>query len=94
MNIPQRCVVIGASAGGLEALKDLVSRLPVDFPAPVFVVMHIAAHSPSVLPEILSSKGPLPAVHPEDGARIEPGTIYLCGPSRPPSPGRCRLGGG
>src|SRR5215218_2320033 len=47
-------VVIGASAGGVEALKTLVAGLPPDFPAAVFVVVHFPAYATSSLPGILS----------------------------------------
>jgi two-component system chemotaxis response regulator CheB len=70
-------VVVGASAGGMEALQKLVSRLPADFPGSVFVVWHLAPGIRSILPSLLSRAGPLPAVHPEDGDRIEPGRIYV-----------------
>lgn len=76
----RRCIVIGASAGGLEVLKDIVYRLPADLPVPVFVVLHIAASMPSMLPEILSHSGPLPAVHPQDGEAVKPGMIYVAPP--------------
>jgi two-component system, chemotaxis family, protein-glutamate methylesterase/glutaminase len=72
-------IVIGASAGGVEALKRLVSGLSPDLPAAVFIVLHIGAH-PSILPEILRSAGPLPAEHAIDGARIEMSRIYVAPP--------------
>ena len=75
-----RCIAIGASAGGFQVLKDLVSQLPGDLPVPVFVVLHIAAYEPSLLPEILNSVGRLPALHPEDGAEVKPGMIYVAPP--------------
>lgn len=53
-------VVIGASAGGIQALLALVEELPKDFNAPVFVVVHIG-HSRSVLPTLLERAGVLPA---------------------------------
>ena len=53
-------IVIGASAGGIEALSQLVARLPADLPASVFVVVHIPAHATSVLPRIFNRYGPLP----------------------------------
>jgi two-component system, chemotaxis family, protein-glutamate methylesterase/glutaminase len=76
----QRCIVIGASAGGLEVVEDVVSEFPADLPVPVFVVMHVSASQPSILPEILTNAGLLPAVHPKDGTRIKPATIYVAPP--------------
>ncbi len=73
-------IVIGASAGGIDALKHLVRGLPAEFPAALFVVVHVPAHGPSVLPKILSRAGRLPAVHPVDGQPIEPGHIYIAPP--------------
>lgn len=73
-------IVIGASAGGVEALSKLVSMLPADLPAAVFIVLHIPAQSPSLLPEILSRQGPLPAKHPENGEKIRNGQIYIAPP--------------
>jgi len=75
-----RLVVIGASAGGFQPLLDLVASLPKDFPAAICIVLHIPAHSPSHLPEILSLAGPLPVSHPQDGERIQPGHIYCAPP--------------
>ena len=73
-------VVIGASAGGVAVLTELVQSLPADFHAAVFIVLHIPPHSPSVLPQILSAAGPLQAVHPVDGERIQKGRIYIASP--------------
>ncbi|MCO1657010.1 chemotaxis protein CheB [Pseudonocardia humida] len=70
-------VVVGASAGGVEALRALVGGLPTDLPAPVVVVLHIARHAPSALPAILDRAGPLPAVAATHGARLEAGVVYV-----------------
>ena len=70
-------VVVGASAGGMEALQKLVSGLPRDFPGSLFVVWHLAPGTKSILAEIISKAGPLKACRPEDGDRIEPGRIYV-----------------
>jgi two-component system, chemotaxis family, protein-glutamate methylesterase/glutaminase len=73
-------VVVGASAGGVEALADLAASLPPDLPAAVFVVLHLPATGTSALPEILSRHGPLPAAHVEDGEPIQTGRVYVAPP--------------
>ena len=73
-------LVIGASAGGVTALRDLVRQLPPDFSAALFVVQHLSAHGPSYLPDILSRSGPLRAAHPRDGEAIRSGQIYVAPP--------------
>src|SRR4051812_19930371 len=73
-------VVVGASAGGVEALKSMVGALPADLPAALFVVLHIPPVSTSVLPRILERAGSLRAVHAAHGAPIERGTIYVAPP--------------
>jgi two-component system chemotaxis response regulator CheB len=70
-------VVIGASAGGMEALQKLVSRLPAGIPASIFVVWHLSPGLKSILPSVLSKSGPVKALHPQDGDRIEQGRIYV-----------------
>lgn len=75
-------VVIGASAGGVEALREIARQLPEDFPAAVLAVVHFPADGTSMLPLILSRRGRLPAVHAEDGAELRPGTIYVAPPDR------------
>jgi two-component system chemotaxis response regulator CheB len=73
-------VVVGASAGGVEALVDLAASLPSDLSAAVFVVLHLPATGTSALPEILRRHGPLPAAHVRDGEPIQPGRIYVAPP--------------
>lgn len=75
-------VVIGGSAGGLDALRDIASRLPKDLPASVFVVLHSAPDSPGLLAQILDRAGPLPAAHAVDSERVERGRIYVAPPDR------------
>ena len=75
-------VVIGASAGGIAALTTLLGDLPADFPATLFVVVHIPPSAVSRLPEILSRAGPLPATHVQHGEAILPGHIYVAPPDR------------
>src|SRR5215471_19852360 len=73
-------IVIGTSAGGVEALAKVVRPLPQNLPAAVFVVLHIPAGSPSLLPHILNHSGKLCAVPAEDGMEIEYGCIYVARP--------------
>ncbi len=74
-------VVIGASAGGVEALVRLVGSLPPDLPAAVFVVLHISSTYPSRLPDILNRHGQIPAAHAADGEPIRHGRIYVAPPN-------------
>lgn len=73
-------VVVGASAGGIEALERLVAGLPPGLPVPVLVVVHVAAGGVSVLPRILGRAGPLPAGHARHGEATVPGRIYVAPP--------------
>lgn len=75
-------VVIGASAGGVEAVAALAGALPRDLAAAVFVVVHFPAHATSVLPRIISRRGGLRAEHAVDGAPIVPGCVYVAPPDR------------
>jgi two-component system, chemotaxis family, protein-glutamate methylesterase/glutaminase len=81
-NFGHDIIVIGASAGGVEALKELVSRLPADLPAAIFVVLHVPPEATSLLPQILQRSGKLPAAHYPDGEAIEHGRIYVAPPDR------------
>jgi len=72
-------IVIGASAGGVEAISRLVAELPRDMRASVFVVLHIS-RGRSMLPEILTRAGRLPAAHPTDGEPLQYGRIYVAPP--------------
>jgi two-component system chemotaxis response regulator CheB len=73
-------IVVGASAGGVEAVLTLASQLPADFAASLFIAIHMAAGYGSRLPELLSQRGPLRAVHPVDGEICSPGRIYVAPP--------------
>lgn len=73
-------IVIGASAGGFEVLKELVGGLPSDFPASIFIVWHISPEVTGILPQVLSSAGNIPATNAIDGEAIEPNRIYVAPP--------------
>jgi len=73
-------IVIGASAGGIDALRALLGGLPRDLDASVFVTMHVAADSPGVLPRMLQETCPLPVEHARDGEEIRRGRVYVAPP--------------
>lgn len=75
-------VVIGASAGGIDALSEIVQHLPEDFPASIFVVVHVSPDSPGYLPAILARRGRLAAHHALDGQAFKHGQIYVAPPDR------------
>jgi two-component system chemotaxis response regulator CheB len=70
-------VVIGASAGGVDALQELVRHVPPEFPAAILVVLHVPSTGTSVLPQILARHGSLPAVFARDGDEVLRGQIYV-----------------
>jgi two-component system chemotaxis response regulator CheB len=73
-------IVIGASAGGVEALKRLVAQLPADLPAAVLITLHVWSEGRSILPQILSKAGLLPAEHGSDGEPLQYSRIYVAPP--------------
>jgi two-component system chemotaxis response regulator CheB len=73
-------IVIGASAGGVSALRQLLAALPIDLPAAIFITMHMFNRSDSSLAAILDKAGHLPARYPQDGDLIEHGHIYVAPP--------------
>jgi two-component system chemotaxis response regulator CheB len=75
-------IVIGGSAGGVEALKTIVAGLSPDLPAAVFAVIHVSAHSPKLLDAILNREGGIPCSYATDGESIRMGHMYLAQPAR------------
>lgn len=74
----QKVVVIGASADGVAAYKEIAHALPAEFPAPVFGVLHVGPHSQ--LPIILARVAHMPTLHPFDGEKPYPGRFYVARP--------------
>jgi two-component system chemotaxis response regulator CheB len=73
-------VVIGASAGGVEALSLLLPSLPGGVAASVFVVLHVPRERPSRLVELFAPRCALPVREAEDKAPVQPGTVYFAPP--------------
>ena len=75
-------VVIGASAGGVEATMSVVSRLPRGLDAAIFVVIHILPYAPSRLPDVLSRVSSFNCQHARDGEPIQRGHVYVAPPDQ------------
>lgn len=73
-------IVIGASAGGVNALIEFVKSLPENFDASIFIVLHLHPSTPSSLPQILNRFGHVNAGHAEDGEKIKARRIYVAPP--------------
>lgn len=86
-------IVIGASAGGLQALEDLVEGLPEDLPASLFIVVHTSPTANGMLPQILTRRSRLPVEFAIDQMRIRPGHVYVGRPDHHMliTPGRIHL---
>ncbi|QFU93442.1 chemotaxis protein CheB [Amycolatopsis sp. YIM 10] len=77
---PRDVVVVGASAGGVEALRAMVADLPADLPAAVLVVLHLPSGGTSALAGILDRAGPLSATPGRNGERLATGHVYVAPP--------------
>jgi two-component system chemotaxis response regulator CheB len=78
--MPYEAIVIGASVGGLEALKIVLSALPASFPSPVAIVQHIGERSESFMAELLNQASRITVKEAEDKESLSPGTAYLAPP--------------
>lgn len=72
-------IVIGSSAGAVQALSEILPRLPAEFPLPILVVVHVPA-APSGLTTLFSAKCAMAVVEPDDKEAILPGTVYFAPP--------------
>lgn len=81
---PDACpvVAIGASAGGLEALQELVARLPADARAAIVIAQHLSPDRPSQLADLLARITPLPVVQAQDPTPLQQGQIVVIPPNR------------
>jgi len=70
-------IAIGASAGGVGSLQRVVEHIPADFPAAILIALHLPDGIRSMLPEILTRAGSLPATQAINGERIRRRHIYV-----------------
>jgi two-component system chemotaxis response regulator CheB len=73
-------IVIGASAGGVEALMSLLPALSSSFDLPIFIVLHLPRGRPSLLADIFSRKCRLQVCEAQDKELVRPGTVYFAPP--------------
>jgi two-component system chemotaxis response regulator CheB len=75
-------VALASSAGGLRALTLVLAALPRDFPAAITVVQHLDPRHRSLMAEILNRRTAVPVREAEEGARLQPGTVYIAPPNK------------
>ncbi len=80
MNITYEAVAMGASAGGMNALRTVLSALPETFPAPVLVVQHISPDSDNYLVSYLDDNCAVTVREAEEKEPLQPGTVYVAPP--------------
>jgi len=78
--IHRELVVVGTSAGGIEALQRLLRSLPSNFDATLLIVLHTSSHGGSLLPEIFQRASWMPVTHPADGEVIRKKHVYVAPP--------------
>jgi two-component system, chemotaxis family, protein-glutamate methylesterase/glutaminase len=78
--IHRELVVVGASAGGIEALQQLLASLPMNFDAALLIVLHTSAHAGNLLPQVLQRASSIPVLHPADGDVIRKRRVYIAPP--------------
>lgn len=75
-----QAVVIGASAGGIDAIGKILPHFPAAYPLPIVVVLHLRSDQPSHLAELFGSKTALRVKDAEEKEALKPGTVYLASP--------------
>ena len=74
-------IVVGASAGGFQAIKTLVADLPSDLQASLFIVWHMSPDVRGIMPQVLNRLETIPAEHAIDKEPIMPNRIYIATPN-------------
>jgi two-component system, chemotaxis family, protein-glutamate methylesterase/glutaminase len=74
---PIELVTVAASAGGIQAMQQVLAALPADFPAPVVLVQHRSFHTPDLLPRVLGRWSHMPVSPARAGQRLSPGVVYV-----------------
>src|SRR5690348_12099716 len=73
-------VVIGGSTGALEGVRKLLELLPAEFPATIFLTIHIPSDFPSIIPELLAKSRRWTVRHPQNHEKFKPGEVFVAPP--------------
>ncbi|MDB6119537.1 MAG: chemotaxis protein CheB, partial [Verrucomicrobiaceae bacterium] len=76
-----QALVIGASAGAVEALLCILPSLPADYPLVIIIVVHLPPHGESILASLLATRCQIAVKEAEDKELVRPGTAYLAPPN-------------
>ncbi|WP_417692391.1 chemotaxis protein CheB [Pseudomonas sp.] len=77
---PIQAVVVGASAGGVEALLKVFGQLPKGFGVPILVVLHLPDERDSQMAQVFGHRLAIPVQEAQDKQNIQPGTLYVASP--------------
>ena len=80
-SVDMQSIVMGVSAGGLQALSTIVPALPADFPVPIVIVQHLPSTSDDYLPRSLNEKCRIAVKQADDKETPEPGVVYIAPPN-------------
>lgn len=81
MLVNRDIIVIGASLGGIEAIRKLASGFPAHFQAAVMIVLHTGDRSPMFLADIFGRATSLPVSYAQEGDEVRPGHVYIAPPA-------------
>jgi len=76
-----QAIVMGGSAGALDALNQILPALPASFPIPIALVLHVHPSKPSYLARVLETRCALTVKEAEDKEPLAPGTLYIAPPN-------------
>lgn len=82
LRLPDYYIAIGASAGGLEAIEQFITNMPIENNFGIIIIQHLSPDYKSMMAEILSKKTNIPVHKSEDGMLVEAGNIYLIPPKK------------
>lgn len=76
-----RCIAVGVSAGGMDALSIIIPTLPPEFPIPVVVIQHVSPHSDNFITRYLDNISPIKVKEVDEKEKLKPGVVYTAPPN-------------